>query len=137
VGTWIKGDVAVISLKCPSGIGSATITRQEKQWPKVVVLYLHLKGLEDFRAGNGQDTLHAAVRVGDGEFRMRQWKNRQEGHRLLRTDPLRLNICAMNLEGKPVTKAPLNEGYFEITLPSVFFGSNPKSISLHWIDFFR
>jgi hypothetical protein len=138
--TWgvkMSGPVAVFSLKSPSGISRAVIERGEEKWPKVVVLYLHLKGLENFRVGNGQYVLHATVKVKDGKIVMRQFKNDQETLKLQRTDPLWLNICPMSSDGKPATMLPLTDGYFEITLPDAFLRDNPKSITLHWVDFFR
>src|SRR5687767_11655254 len=43
----------------PFGISQAVIERQGADWPKVVALRLHLKGLESFRASNGKVTLEA------------------------------------------------------------------------------
>ena len=138
--TWgvkMSGPVAVFSLKSPKGISRAVIERLDKEWPKVVVLYLHLKGLEDFRVTNGKVTLHAAVKVQDDKLVMRQSKKDQEEMRLQKTDSLWMNICPMTSDGKETTKLPPTDGYFEITLPTSLFQDNPKSITVHWIDFFR
>ncbi|SMP41556.1 hypothetical protein SAMN06265222_101608 [Neorhodopirellula lusitana] len=40
-------------------------------------------------------------------------------------------------DGKLVNTVPLKGGYFEMKLPETFFASNPKSITLNWIDFYR
>jgi hypothetical protein len=40
-------------------------------------------------------------------------------------------------DGKPAKTIQLKDGYFELQLPNAFFGGNPKSITLNWIDFYR
>src|SRR5688572_10325497 len=60
-------DVTILDIHSPFGISSATITRLGESWPKKVVLRLHLKGLENFRTGNGQATLPAAASVENGK----------------------------------------------------------------------
>jgi hypothetical protein len=59
---WDKGK-AVFVVKSPFGISQAVIERGEATWPKPLVLWLHLKGLEGFRASNGKVTLDAAVSI--------------------------------------------------------------------------
>src|SRR5438552_11509755 len=51
----------VFIIKSPLGISQAIIERDCEKWPGAVVLRLHLKGLESFRASNGKVTLAAAV----------------------------------------------------------------------------
>ena len=54
-------DKTLFNVTSPFGISQAVIERQEDTWPKAVLLRLHLKGLEGFRASNGKVTLNAAV----------------------------------------------------------------------------
>jgi hypothetical protein len=37
-------DKTLFIVKCPSGISQAVIKRQDDNWPKVMVLRMHLKG---------------------------------------------------------------------------------------------
>ena len=57
----IEGDSAMLDVFSPSGIGGATITLTQGQWPKAVVLRLHLRGLEYFTASNGKIKLTGSV----------------------------------------------------------------------------
>ena len=57
----IEGDSATLDVFSPSGIGGGTITRTQGQWPKTVVLRLHLRGLESFTASNGKIKLTGSV----------------------------------------------------------------------------
>jgi hypothetical protein len=69
-------DKVTFVVKSPSGISQALIERQEENWPKGVVLRLHLKGLESFRVSNGKITLGAAVSTQTGKVRL--WKDGKE-----------------------------------------------------------
>ena len=55
-------DRTVFSVKSPFGISQAVIERTDDRGPEAVVLWLHLMGLESFRASNGKVTLEADVR---------------------------------------------------------------------------
>jgi hypothetical protein len=127
----------VFSMKSPFGISQAVIERQEATWPKAVVLRLHLKGLESFRASNGKTTLNAAVSIQDGKPQVRLWKDGKEDNRLDEKSPFWMDLRILSSDGKPATKMPLKNGYFEMTLPRAFFEGNPKAITLNWIDFYR
>jgi hypothetical protein len=61
----------VFTIKSPFGISQAVIEREGEKWPDAVVLRLHLKGLERFRASNGKATLDAAVAIQDGKVKVR------------------------------------------------------------------
>jgi hypothetical protein len=71
-------DKTVFSAKSPFGISQAVIEREEDAWPEAVVLRLHLKGLERFRASNGKVTLDAAVSIDDDTHQGRMWKDGKE-----------------------------------------------------------
>jgi hypothetical protein len=130
-------DKTVFVVKSPFGISQAVIERQEETWPKVVVLRLHLKGLESFRASNGTVTLDAAASVQEGKPMVRQWKDGKEDAPLDERSPFWADIRIVGGDGKPVREIPLKGGHFEITLPRAFVESNPRSITVNWIDFYR
>jgi hypothetical protein len=69
---------ALFIIKSPFGISQAVIEREGEQWPDAVVLRLHLKGLESFRAFNGKVTLDAAVGIQEGKAKVRMWKDSKE-----------------------------------------------------------
>jgi hypothetical protein len=71
-------DKTLFSVKSPFGISQAVIERQEDTWPKAVVLRLHLKGLESFRASNGKVRVDAAVSSQEGMLKVRIWKDGKE-----------------------------------------------------------
>lgn len=128
-------DQAVFSIHSPSGISHASIERTSDKWPDAVVLRLHLKGLEKFRAVNDKVKLEAAVSSQDGKARI--WTDGKEDKLLDAKSPYWMAIRAVGGDGKPAKVFPLKDGHFEMALPKAFFESNPKSITLNWIDFFR
>ena len=50
----VKKGRAVISVCSPFGISQTTIERSGNNWPDVVILRLHLKGLENFKSHQWQ-----------------------------------------------------------------------------------
>lgn len=129
----IEQDTTVFSIHSPFGIGQATIGRTIDQWPKIVILRLHLKGLENFRAMNGEATLNASV----SSQEKRLWLDDHEGSPLDSESPFWMEISRVNNDEKRSNEIPLSGGYFEIRLPKTFFKDNPKSITVFWIDFYR
>ena len=132
-----EGDKTIFSVKSPFGISQAVIERVDDEWPKAVVLRLHLNGLESFRASNGKVTLDVAVSYHDGELKTRLWKDGKEDAPLDEKSPFWMAIRILGSDGKPAKQLPLKDGYFEMTLPKAFFEGNQKSITVNWIDFYR
>ena len=130
-------DRTEVAVKSPFGISRAVLERLGDTWPESLVLRLHLKGLEGFRASNGHVTLDAAASISQGRTRVRLWKDGKEDAPLDEDSPFWMNIHIIGGDGRPTQELPLKDGYFEMTLPRVFFEGNPKSITLNWIDFYR
>ena len=131
----VEKDQTVFSIHSPFGISQAVIERTEEKWPEGVVLRLHLKGLENFRASNGKEKLEASVSSQDGKVRL--WKDGKEDSPLDSQNPLWMAIRMVGSDGKPAKDIPLKDGFFEMQLPKVLFEDNPKSITVNWIDFYR
>jgi hypothetical protein len=123
------------TVRSPSGISRMVIERLGDDWPKEIVLRLHLKGLERFRVTGGMVTLDAEVSGHEVPPKVRSWKDGEEKEELTEKSPFWMDIRILGGDTPPVI--PLKRGYFEITLPEAFFDGNPKSISVQWIDFYR
>jgi hypothetical protein len=130
-------DKTLFIIRSPFGISQATIERQGGAWPKAVVLRLHLKGLEGFRASNGKLTVDAAVSIQEGKTKARQWKDGKEDAPLDEKSPFRTAIRILGGDGKAAKELPLKDGYFEVTLPGALFEGNPQSVTVSWINFYR
>jgi hypothetical protein len=130
-------DKTVFAVKSPFGISQAVIEREGEKWPEAVVLRLHLKGLENFRASNGKVTLAAAVSSHDDKQRVRLWKDGKENSPLDSKSLFWMEIRMVGSDGKLAKSIPLKDDYFEMQLPKAFFEGHPKSITVDWIDFYR
>lgn len=133
----VNKEKTLFIIKSRFGISQAVIERQEENWPKLVVLRLHLKGLENFRASNAKVTLDAAVSIQDGRAKVRLWKDGKEDAPLDEKSPFWTDVRIVGGDGKPAKELPLKDGYFEVAMPRVFFEGQPKSIMVNWIDFYR
>ena len=128
-------DKTLFVVKSPSGISQAVIERKEETWPMVVVLRLHLKGLESFRVSHGKVRLDAAVSSQTGKVWL--WKDGKEDAPLDEKSPIWAEIRIVGGDGKPARELPLKDGYFEVMLPRALFEGSPKAIRVGWIDFYR
>jgi hypothetical protein len=133
-----QGDRVVFTVLSASGIGGAAITRQDERWPGVVVLRMRLKGMERLQVGNGKVTLSASV-SSSGEHRT--ILGLSEGDRkevpVERRSPYWTEVRILDTQDRPSRDIPLKDGVFEVTLPRALFASDPRTITLDWIDFFR
>lgn len=133
----VEKDQTVFSIHSPFGISQAVIERTQEKWPESVLLRLHLKGLENFRASNGKVTLEGSASLQDDKQPTRLWKDGKEDSPLDTTSPYWMAVRMVGSDGKPAKNIPLKDGYFEMQLPKVFVEDNPKSITVNWIDFYR
>ena len=122
----------IIDVASDSGIGGAKIKRLADKWPADVHVRLHLKGLEQFDAGNNDVKFKWGVSNSDGVSRMSLWKGTDESP--VKADA-REHTLVTHVRGNPNDSD--DKGYFDVPLPAVLFAENPPEIRLGWIDFFR
>ena len=130
-----RNDKAVISVHSPVGISQAVIERNSEQWPDIVILRLHLKGLEGLKISNGKITLEAAVSTQGGTVRL--WEDGKEDSPFDSGSSYWTEIRLIGKDGKPTKGVPSDGGYFEMQLPGALLEGNPKSITINWVDFYR
>jgi hypothetical protein len=133
----VERSKATISVHSPFGISQAVIERGGETWPDAVVLRLHLKGLENFKATNGTVKLEGSASLQDGKPLVRLWKDGKEDAPLDAKGPYWIEVRIVGGDGQPAKELPLKGGYFELPLPRAMFEGNPKAITLNWIDFYR
>ena len=127
----------VLDIECPGGIGGAVIGLKSGEWSQSVLLRLHLRGLESLRVSNGTIALGATVSShGDNAVRVWRIDNRLE-QPIEKGSPYWMPIRAFDPSGQPGKQVPLDKGYLEIALPQALFEQRPKTIEIHWIDFYR
>ena len=125
----------IFSVQSPSGIGSATI--HQASWPGHMRLRLHLRGLEGLTISNASVTVKASVLSHSGNRRLLRVVNNGQEQVTEEGSRYWTEIKALDAKGKPVQGLPEEGGYFEMVLPQVLFETNPKSLTIDWIDFYR
>ncbi len=128
-------DKVVFSIYSPFGISKVDIERADEKWPEAVVLRLHLTGLEKLIISDEKVKLEASVSTPDGKVRL--WKDQKEDSLLDAKSQFWMEIRMVGADGKPAKTIPSKDGYFEMQLPKVLLEDKPKSITVHWIDFYR
>jgi len=130
-------DKVIVSVQSPFGISHADIGRGGETWPDAVVLRLGLKGLENFKVTNGKVKLEGSASLQDSKPLVRLRKDGNEDEPLDAKSPYWIEVRIVGGDGQPAKELPLKGGYFELLLPKAMFESNPKTITVNWIDFYR
>jgi len=139
-----EDDTTVVNIRSKRGIGRTSILAKDGQWPKKLVLRLHLKGLEKFEISDGKQSLITSVsstrqpRRKDPTTYLTKGAGagRENLDNQIRVDhPFSLNVKLVPGDGA-AAKIPL-KGYFEIEVPADLLKGKPESLKLHWIDFYR
>jgi len=94
----VERDKNIFSVHSPFGISQTIIERTYGTWSDIVMLRLHLKGLENFKVSNDKVTLHAAVSSQDGNVRL--WKDGKEDSALDSKSPYWMEIRRVSDDGK-------------------------------------
>jgi hypothetical protein len=129
----MEGDKTIIDITSEFGIDNATIRRKSDEWPKSILVRLHLSGLESFKAGSGNVAVEWSVAsTGDHAARSSLVSGLRVA-RITKDSPYFAEVRIVGGNGK----IPLKDGYFEVPLPAKLFEGNPEEITLRWIDFYR
>ena len=126
----------VIDVQSPTGIGSARFELESGGMPENMVLRLHLKGLEEFRLISNQAVIVASG-SSSGSFSINDQRvnSSESEYSITSIDPLWMKIEIVPAQA--AKKIPLQEGYFEITVPKEFIRNSGNSFEIQWIDFYR
>lgn len=128
-----EGDATVFDITSPIGIDKATIKRESGEWPKTILVRLHLGGLESFKVGGKGFAIDWSIAsTGDHEATA-TLKSGKRVTDIMRESPFYSEVRIVGGE----KKIPLKNGYFEVSLPAKLFEGNPEEITLEWIDFYR
>ena len=131
----IGKDKTRFNVQSPAGISQAVIERRGNRWPAIVVVRLHLQGLESLRISNGNESLVASVSSHDDKVCLRM--DGQENAPLDSRHSFWMKIRVVRGNEVPGNADVANRAYFEMKLPKALLENNPKSIKLKWIDFYR
>jgi hypothetical protein len=134
----IQGERAVLTVTSPSGIGGSKIANDGERWPGKIILRLRLHGLERLQIGNGKELITASISSnGDHPTILSLMEEGKEEVPIDRSSPFWTEIRILDAQDHPAGKIPLEDGVFEVTVPRPLVASNPPTLTLDWIDFYR
>jgi hypothetical protein len=126
----------VLDIHSDSGIGSVDVSGLAG--PEVVLLQLHVSGLEQFRFLYGSTEVEASVSSRGSPVVMQSVTQQGgEAEPIDEESPYWLGIELVVGNGDPVVSIPMEDGYFQVTPPIDFAYARPSSFTLSWIDFYR
>ena len=136
---WSREGAVILDVYSESGIGRADISPGPQGWPPGLVFRLHLKGLESFSVKFGEFHLDSSVlsRAPYGQLCEFQGRKGPDGTtRITEASSYWMSAVMVTEEGAS-RKIPLEEGYFEVTVPRAVLASGPDMLRVQWIDFYR
>ncbi|QEG42123.1 WD domain, G-beta repeat [Roseimaritima ulvae] len=128
-----ENDTTVIDIVSEFGIAGASIQRTSPQWPKSMLVRLHLRGLEQFRVDSGAIAVDWSVSSGGERNQSVSLRSGPTETILDANSPYHTVVRIVGGKGT----IPLHDGYFEVPLPAKLFETNPDQIQLKWVDFYR
>jgi len=127
----LGNDSVVFDVTDQFGIGGGAINLVEGQWPKKVLIRLHLTGLEGFGVTVGGEIFSGSYHEGNLPPR----KDRLQTRMLdAKGNPLKGRYL-LKATGPNASKRII--GYYEAEVPQSVFKSGAKKIDLSWVDFYR
>ncbi|MBI1249053.1 hypothetical protein GC197_14575 [bacterium] len=127
-----EGEKTIFDITSEFGIDRATIQRKSKEWPKTILLRLHLNGLESLKISSGNVAVQLSLGTGNHVIRTVLVSEKRVAE-VPKDSPYFAEVRIVGGNGK----IPLKDGYFEVALPSKLLEENPDEIKLQWIDFYR
>ena len=129
----------ILDVYSESGIGRAAVSPGPQGWPSGLVFRLHLRGLESFSVQFGEFHLDSSVlsRAPYGQACEFQGGRGPDGTtRVTEASPYWMS-AVMVTEDDASRNIPLEEGYFEVTVPRAVLKRDPEMLRVQWIDFYR
>ena len=131
-----SGDLVVVDVHSPSGIGTATVDWVSGPAPANIIVRLHLRGLESFRLAFDHTVIAAEV-SSDEHHNIFQRVELPDGSTqpIASDSPHWLDI-QIDPTSTPLATLP-QPGSFAIRLPHGIVNEQRHTFTLRWIDFYR
>ncbi|MBE2232330.1 MAG: hypothetical protein IAE85_02445 [Anaerolinea sp.] len=122
-----EGDRLLVDVQSASGIGNAGVRAANGKLPSVVVMRLHLAGLEQLTFAFGDAVVKLSVpSSGDQPVLQSVVEAGQESP-----------ITPESPYWMEVTRPAAADGVFEVISPPAYAASPPANFTVGWIDFYR
>jgi hypothetical protein len=118
------GDMLLIDVTSPTGIGSAAIEKSSGQWPGRIVMRLRVKALESFTFQYADIRIDVSVSSHGDNAVSEVYQHSGTNGKVDPGDPYWIAV-------RP------GEGYFDLEAPADFVKSRENKFTIEWIDFYR
>ncbi len=133
-------DRTIIDVTSARGIGGLQAELVAGQWPDEVVVRLHLTGLESLEIGYDQVLVRTGVSSTSDPAPLPIVYAIDDANRAQEVfdagEAFYPSVIVVPEEGSQAS-IPLQNGYFEISLPPNFYDGRPDAFTMQWIDFYR
>lgn len=127
------GNKTIVDITSDTGIGNGVITAT-KNPAQPIVLQLHLKGLEQLQMAAGQSQVTYAV-ASQAPYDTRAEVGSGSTTSAIAPDsPYWAQVQIVTNGAKTI---PLENGYFQLTVPNVLFRDGNGVVKFNWVDFMR
>ena len=135
VETAVVDNTAIFDIYSQIGIGDATVTLVNGEWPQTILFRVYLTGLEEFKFIYGNTEVYVSVSSSGENVVLETVSQNGEAQPITKDSPyyMPIRIESENSE----MGIPLDEGYFEIETPSDFNTGDDDSFAISWVDFYR
>ena len=125
-----------IEIEDQRGIGGITLFT-DADHSSSLTIRLHLNALEQLHIRSDAFEIEARGSQGSSVAPAATWSDGSESRPLTSEDPYAPVITAHTQDGTPATTVPLDEGYFDVTLPAALMERASGTLTISWIDFYR
>ncbi len=134
-----EGNRTVVDVHSTSGIGRAELTMPNGGWRRPLTMRFHLQGLEALDVNNGRLVIHTSVLSRPPYKQLCELfpVGGRNGSPLEEVSPFWMPLNVANRKEPGQRVIPLDDGYFEVTLPDALLDGNPETLYIQWIDFLR
>ncbi len=129
-------DMLVADITSERGIGSALLALNPAALPEALLLRLHLHGLEQLTVDNGAQRLEIAV-ASSAPHAVTQTLIGAEGSQPLQEGDEMWAAVALMTEDGSAPAIPLQDGSFDVLLPTGLVDAEHASLDVAWVDFYR
>lgn len=136
----LEDDRAIIDVTSPQGIGGMHVSLEEGAWPAEVVVRLHLSGLERLEIGYDQFVIATGLSSNSSPDPALMLYVKNENGEVEESSPssdVYYPTIEIVTDDGSEGSIPLENGYFQVTMPAHFYQTAPDAFTLQWIDFYR
>ena len=135
----VSGNTMTVDIRSQTGIGEATLIKDKGSWPKVLVVRLHIQGMERLQLIT--EDIEATLAINSTSPHRLRGQMKRNGVELTqqRSDKIleKFDLSIVDADGQQPLVIPVKSGWIRFAVPPEFLHSASDSLTISWIDFYR